>query len=1040
MNHALASLLRSLGRGRLRAPPLLLLLSLLPALALMAAACSKNGGSARYSEAASAKMDDARDGADGRSGQVTTWKRSQLVPHSSRLQVGDEDALPLAAMHAKVTVDGFRARVVLDYYYVNDREYQLEGTFKVRLPDSASPYFFAFGETRAVAQEPQPVAPVAVERARAMGSAPLQIIQDRQGAWTGPKEARMVPRAKAALAYGNTVRRQVDPALMEWSGAGVFSARVFPLAPKREHRIVFAYDVDLIAAGDALELSFDLPANAPALVVDLDVANLPNTRAVISPEVPAAPAGERLHFRIAQPQEQRITLRLEGAPVTVLRGEDREAGGFFATSFVPALPKVAAEGAARRAVLLIDTSLSANPDGFNVWLKLAEALLRENQDAISEFAVLFFNVEASWWRSSWSKNQPEELAALLADADTLTLEGATDLASALAEAARPRWAGDPGPVDLFLLSDGAATWGESDHFTMSRALSREHTLFAYRTGLAGTDAAALELLARESGGAVFSVVGEAEVRAAPTAHRAKPLRLLGVTVEGADDVMIAGRPRAVFPGQRLSLVGRGALTDAQLSSVRLRFAAGEAGAAPAGAGAADEAPVTEVVIKPERVLDSALAPRAYGQVAVAQLEELGAAALKTATSYALHFRVTGQTSSLLMLESEEDYRSYGIVPESDALVVQQRPAGHVVRETVARVEHELGDPRARFLAWIAGLPATPGVDVQIPRAVEVLLEELPRQAFDVPVQPLRPRARDKDHVPKDYLGLLARRELTYDAVATEAARRAQLLGPDDAIKAWSSLVEHSPGDAVLARDVGYTAMQLGRDAQAFHLFRRVAASRPFEPENYRAMARALERAGKVELAIVYYEIGLAGRWDARFGDFQTIMTYDYARLLSRLARGQAEHPSAGFTDSYARSRLDALKGQVALGADLVVMITWNTDNTDVDLHVVEPTGEECYYGHRETRIGGAMTTDVTTGYGPEMYTLRAAKRGKYRVFAHYFASDQNRTSTRTKVHVMIFERFGSATESVRERTITLETGKEQHEIDTIDVGAAAIAR
>jgi uncharacterized protein YfaP (DUF2135 family) len=28
---------------------------------------------------------------------------------------------------------------------------------------------------------------------------------------------------------------------------------------------------------------------------------------------------------------------------------------------------------------------------------------------------------------------------------------------------------------------------------------------------------------------------------------------------------------------------------------------------------------------------------------------------------------------------------------------------------------------------------------------------------------------------------------------------------------------------------------------------------------------------------------------------------------------------------------------------------------DIDLHVVEPTGEEAYYGHRNTRIGGMVT-------------------------------------------------------------------------------------
>ena len=41
-------------------------------------------------------------------------------------------------------------------------------------------------------------------------------------------------------------------------------------------------------------------------------------------------------------------------------------------------------------------------------------------------------------------------------------------------------------------------------------------------------------------------------------------------------------------------------------------------------------------------------------------------------------------------------------------------------------------------------------------------------------------------------------------------------------------------------------------------------------------------------------------------------------------------------------------------ADLVLTLGWNTDATDIDLHVVEPTGETCYYSNRTTAIGGRM--------------------------------------------------------------------------------------
>ena len=51
------------------------------------------------------------------------------------------------SVQAKVTVDGFRARVTVDYTYENDCPVAYEGTFQLRLPEEASPYFFAFGES-----------------------------------------------------------------------------------------------------------------------------------------------------------------------------------------------------------------------------------------------------------------------------------------------------------------------------------------------------------------------------------------------------------------------------------------------------------------------------------------------------------------------------------------------------------------------------------------------------------------------------------------------------------------------------------------------------------------------------------------------------------------------------------------------------------------------------------------------------------------------------------------------------------------------------
>jgi uncharacterized protein YfaP (DUF2135 family) len=88
--------------------------------------------------------------------------------------------------------------------------------------------------------------------------------------------------------------------------------------------------------------------------------------------------------------------------------------------------------------------------------------------------------------------------------------------------------------------------------------------------------------------------------------------------------------------------------------------------------------------------------------------------------------------------------------------------------------------------------------------------------------------------------------------------------------------------------------------------------------------------------------------------------------------------------------------------DVKVVLTWDTGGTDVDLHVIDPSGEEVDYSHRESRQGGKLDTDVTTGYGPETFTLANAMPGDYQVRAKYY-SDQGHPSTTATVQVILRE-------------------------------------
>jgi uncharacterized protein YfaP (DUF2135 family) len=88
--------------------------------------------------------------------------------------------------------------------------------------------------------------------------------------------------------------------------------------------------------------------------------------------------------------------------------------------------------------------------------------------------------------------------------------------------------------------------------------------------------------------------------------------------------------------------------------------------------------------------------------------------------------------------------------------------------------------------------------------------------------------------------------------------------------------------------------------------------------------------------------------------------------------------------------------------DMQVVLSWDTDGTDVDLHVTDPSGEECFYSHRKTAIGGMLDVDDTDGYGPEVFTLAHAASGQYRVEVKYYSS-HGHPQTGCRVQVVLFE-------------------------------------
>ena len=74
----------------------------------------------------------------------------------------------------------------------------------------------------------------------------------------------------------------------------------------------------------------------------------------------------------------------------------------------------------------------------------------------------------------------------------------------------------------------------------------------------------------------------------------------------------------------------------------------------------------------------------------------------------------------------------------------------------------------------------------------------------------------------------------------------------------------------------------------------------------------------------------------------------------------------------------------ATPAKLRVLLAWDSDGTDLDLHLVTPDGAHIWYGNRVAPNGAALDVDVTTGYGPEIFAMPAPIKGQYLVYVNYY--------------------------------------------------------
>jgi hypothetical protein len=168
----------------------------------------------------------------------------------------------------------------------------------------------------------------------------------------------------------------------------------------------------------------------------------------------------------------------------------------------------------------------------------------------------------------------------------------------------------------------------------------------------------------------------------------------------------------------------------------------------------------------------------------------------------------------------------------------------------------------------------------------------------------------------------------------------------------------------------------------------VRLNRPFEPQAYLEEALALDAAGRPAEAARNWEIVLARSWKRHGGPTKVVAAYHYGRMLAALEK----HPrlTAAEVEALKARRLHLGQRADMRPIDYQLTAHWNSDSTDIDLWVVEPNGERCFYQHKRTSLGGELYWDITDGLGPELYHARQSVPGPYFVLVHYYGNNSAR--------------------------------------------------
>lgn len=233
---------------------------------------------------------------------------------------------------------------------------------------------------------------------------------------------------------------------------------------------------------------------------------------------------------------------------------------------------------------------------------------------------------------------------------------------------------------------------------------------------------------------------------------------------------------------------------------------------------------------------------------------------------------------------------------------------------------------------------------------------------------------------------------------------------DKGLKILSNVAELKIDDYRLLRVLGYKLNEFNQPDLAVPVFKKIVELRGEEPQSYRDLGLAYAQVDSLAQAKENLYRVVETPWNGRFPGIELIALGELNHLLNQ----NPEISRKGIN----RKLLDEMV------FDLRIVLSWDADNCDMDLWIIEPTKEKCDYSHRNTRKGGQMSHDFRRGYGPEEYMVKKSVEGTYKIKVDYFGNSAQTITGPVTIQVKVISNYGTEFEQEKVLTRRLENRKE----------------